>query len=111
LCSTTDIATHDESNSLMTESNHRYLTREQSAEFLTDNGFPITHRYFVTLCTRGDGPDPDRWWGRRALYSEPRLLEWAEARVRPGHERPFEGKRPGAGRPHKSDENRPNRAA
>lgn len=64
--------------------NCQFLTREQTAEFLTQAGFPITRRYLEFLCTAGKGPRVDRWWGRRAMYREETSLRWAELRTRPG---------------------------
>jgi hypothetical protein len=62
------------------------LTREQAAEFLTGEGFPITRRYLAKLSipSSGQGPRVDLWFGGRALYRPEDLIAWAESRACPG---------------------------
>jgi hypothetical protein len=64
------------------------LTRRQSAQFLTAQGFPIEPRHFEKLCCPGSakGPRVDLWFGGRALYRPEDLLAWAEGRSLPGDE-------------------------
>jgi hypothetical protein len=64
------------------------LTRKQSAQFLTERGFPISQRYLEKLCvpSGGHGPRVDAWFGGRALYRPDDLISWAESRCKPGRD-------------------------
>ena len=64
----------------------RHRTRSQFVEWLNENGYPISNRYFEKLCvpSGGEGPRVDKWFGGRALYLESDLRAWAESRCRPG---------------------------
>lgn len=63
------------------------LTRKQAVQFLAENGFPITFRYFEKLCVPSDGQGPREAcrFGPRVLYRPDDLLEWAHARCTPGN--------------------------
>jgi hypothetical protein len=67
--------THDPSEKL--------LTRRALADFLTERGFPISHRTLQNMAmpSRGDGPPAERAWGNRLLYDPTKALEWAKARL------------------------------
>ena len=56
------------------------LTRDRTAEALTDAGFPVTAATLATKATRGGGP-PFRRFGTRPLYRWGDALEWAESRL------------------------------
>jgi hypothetical protein len=64
------------------------LTRKQSAQFLTERGFPISQRYLEKLSvpSTGQGPRVDAWFGGRALYKPDDLISWAESRCKPGQD-------------------------
>jgi hypothetical protein len=53
--------------------------RIPAAEFLSAQGYPISPRTLAKLASVGGGP-LFRKWGRKVLYSEGNLLEWAQAR-------------------------------
>ena len=57
-----------------------YLLRPESADFLTERGFPTTKFSLQKLATTGRGP-VYRIWGNRALYTRDDLLTWAEAKL------------------------------
>lgn len=56
------------------------LSRVEAAQFLTDHGFPISHRTLAKYACLGGGPNY-RKFGTRALYSPDGLLAWAEAKT------------------------------
>jgi hypothetical protein len=56
------------------------LTRERTAEALTEAGFPVKARTLATKATRGGGP-PYRKFGLRVLYRWSDALAWAEGRL------------------------------
>ena len=59
-----------------------YLLRPESADFLTERGFPTTKFSLQKMATTGGGP-VYRIWGNRALYLRDDLLTWAEAKLSP----------------------------
>jgi hypothetical protein len=56
------------------------LTRERTAQALTEAGFPIKAKTLATKATRGGGP-PYHKFGPRALYRWSDALAWAERRL------------------------------
>jgi hypothetical protein len=58
----------------------RFLTRRESADFLTEEGFPITFGTLQKLASVGGGPIY-RLYGNKSAYEPPHLIEWAEARL------------------------------
>jgi hypothetical protein len=64
------------------------LTRGQAAEFLKDRGYPISLSTLrkLSMPSCGCGPPIDCWFGKRPLYRPNDLIEWAEARCRPGEQ-------------------------
>jgi hypothetical protein len=61
------------------------MTRRQLVEHLNDNGIPITLRSLNQRCApaRAEGPEPEAFWGRIALYNPEKALQWARALLRP----------------------------
>ena len=66
----------------MAMSDTAYLLRPESADFLTERGFPTTKFTLQKMATTGGGP-VYRIWGNRALYLRDDLLTWAEAKLSP----------------------------
>jgi hypothetical protein len=58
------------------------LTREQTAQALTEAGFPVKAKTLATKATRGGGP-PYCKFGLRVLYRWGDALAWAEGRLTP----------------------------
>ena len=56
------------------------LTRDRTAEALTEAGFPIKAKTLATKATRGGGP-PFNKFGPRALYRWGLALAWAKDRL------------------------------
>ena len=56
------------------------LTRDNTAEALTKEGFPIKPATLATMATRGGGP-PYRMWGRVPVYPWRTSLAWARDRL------------------------------
>ena len=56
------------------------LTREQTADKLTEAGFPTKPKTLSTKATRGGGP-PYSLFGPRALYRWADALAWAQGRL------------------------------
>jgi hypothetical protein len=56
------------------------LTRDRTAEALTEAGFPIKAKTLATKATRGGGP-PFSKFGLRVLYRWNDALSWAEGRL------------------------------
>ena len=70
----------------------KYLTREETREYLRSLGFPLAKGTFNQLCSpaRGEGPPVASIWpggaGRhegRPLYDPTAALAWAQARLKP----------------------------
>ena len=58
------------------------MTREQTAEFLTGRGFPITKGTLEQYHSKKVGPPIAKKWGTRPLYSPSTVLAWAQSRIR-----------------------------
>jgi hypothetical protein len=58
------------------------LTRDQTAQALTNNGFPTAAATLATLASRGGGP-PYQRYGRAAIYTWGTVLQWALGRMSP----------------------------
>ena len=56
------------------------LTRDRTAEALTEAGFPVKAKTLATKATRGGGP-PFSKFGPRALYRWDDALAWASRRL------------------------------
>jgi hypothetical protein len=56
------------------------LQRRETAEALTEAGFPVAPETLTTKASRGGGP-PYRLFGPRALYRWGDALEWARGRL------------------------------
>jgi len=56
------------------------LTRDATANALTESGFPTASPTLATKATRGGGP-PFRRFGRRPLYRWGDALGWAKSRL------------------------------
>ncbi len=57
-----------------------YLTRAESADFLTAQGLPTPKGTLQKLASVGGGP-PYRIYGNKALYTPDDLIDWAHARL------------------------------
>jgi hypothetical protein len=66
-------------------SDEKLLTRRELADFLTENGRPISHSTLSKYCAPANntGPPAECWWGKVPLYRPSRGLEWARSRERP----------------------------
>lgn len=55
------------------------------AEFLTDNGFPLSTSTMSKYCSPAidTGPPVEAYWGRLPAFSPSRALAWARARLKP----------------------------
>jgi hypothetical protein len=62
----------------------RLMTRRQLAEFLSENGFPISLSTLNKYCmpSGGGGPEPEGGWGKSHLYNADKGLRWARSRFR-----------------------------
>jgi hypothetical protein len=58
----------------------RRFVRESAAKFLTEQGLPTSPATLATLASRGGGPSY-AVYGRRAIYSEADLIDWAIKRL------------------------------
>ena len=65
----------------MADTNSRYLTRRELAEYLTQRGFKMSYSTLLRLAMR-NGPPPAGYWGNRALYDPEKALAWAKRRFR-----------------------------
>jgi hypothetical protein len=65
----------------MIETERRRDTR-QAAEFLTELGFKTAPAFLNKLRCVGGGPEFELF-GRRPIYAEKALIEWAQARTTP----------------------------
>jgi hypothetical protein len=63
-------------------SDKSFLTRNATADALTEAGFPMSPATLATKATRGGGP-PFRRFGRRPLYKWGDALRWAKSRLSP----------------------------
>ena len=57
-----------------------YLSREQAASFLTEQGLPVAKNTLSKYATVGGGPQY-RHFGNRVLYTQDELLAWAESKT------------------------------
>jgi hypothetical protein len=57
-----------------------WLGRKETAEALTEAGFPVKPATLTTKASRGGGP-PYQLFGPRALYRWGTSLEWAQSRL------------------------------
>jgi hypothetical protein len=55
------------------------------AEFLTDNGYPLSKSTMSKYCSPAidTGPPVEAYWGRLPAFSPSRALAWARARLKP----------------------------
>lgn len=58
----------------------RYLTRQESAYYLSERGLLVTKNTLQKFATTGGGPEYSIF-GNRALYTPENLDAWAEARL------------------------------
>lgn len=56
------------------------LSRNESAEFLTNQGFPVSPRTLAKYACIGGGP-AFRKFGHRVIYTPDDLIAWAEAKT------------------------------
>jgi hypothetical protein len=61
-------------------SEHRYCDRRAAAQFLTERGYKTAPATLARLSCVGGGP-AFRRFGRKPLYTEADLLEWARSRL------------------------------
>jgi hypothetical protein len=69
---------------MSTESKPENVTRDKLAEFLTENGFPISLNFLNAICAPSsgvDGPPIEYYWGKRPIYNTKKGLKWARART------------------------------
>lgn len=64
----------------MSEITQRRLSRNEAAEFLTELGYRTAPTTLAKLASVGGGPIFDSW-GRKPLYTEQSLLDWARSRT------------------------------
>jgi hypothetical protein len=55
------------------------------AEFLTDNGYPLSKSTISKYCSPAidTGPPVEAYWGRLPAFSPSHALAWARARLKP----------------------------
>ena len=58
----------------------RYLTRQESASYLSERGLPVSKNTLQKFATTGGGPDYCIF-GNRSLYTIEALDSWAESRL------------------------------
>jgi hypothetical protein len=66
--------------------NERFLSRNEAAARLAELGLAVAPATLASAVTRGNGP-PCYRFGRRSVYPERALVEWAESRLRPAGRR------------------------
>jgi hypothetical protein len=71
------------------EGKKRHGTRKELAEYLSQNGFPISYQQltFLSMPSAFQGPPVAYWWGPRAIHDFDAALEWARARAKPTNPR------------------------
>jgi len=62
------------------------------AEFLRDNGFPLSKSTVTKYGSLGTGPPVKAYWGRLPAFSRRNALAWARARLKPVVEAPPRGR-------------------
>ena len=65
---------------MIPENPNALLTRSETADALTEAGFPVKEGTLATKATRGGGP-PFQKFGSRALYRWSDALLWATGRL------------------------------
>ena len=65
---------------MIPENPNALLTRSETADALTETGFPVKEGTLATKATRGGGP-PYQRFGSRALYRWGDALLWAKQRL------------------------------
>lgn len=63
----------------MSSAKPRRRLRNEAANFLTEQGFPIAATTLAKLACVGGGPVFSHW-GRKPIYDEDDLLAWAQTR-------------------------------
>jgi hypothetical protein len=58
------------------------LRRKQTADALTEAGYPTSEKTLATMASRGGGPPYSRY-GRYPIHRWGDALSWAQARLRP----------------------------
>jgi len=63
----------------------KLLPRRALAEWLTEQGFPISYSTITKYCSPAIncGPPTEAYWGRLPMHRPSRALDWARARLRP----------------------------
>jgi hypothetical protein len=63
----------------------KLLPRRALAEWLTEQGYPISYSTITKYCSPAIncGPPTEAYWGRLPMHRPSRALEWARARLRP----------------------------
>lgn len=64
----------------MNDNDTRYLTREESANYLTDRGLPVSRNTLQKWATTGGGPEYRRF-GNRAVYTVRDLETWIDQKL------------------------------
>jgi hypothetical protein len=55
-----------------------FLTRKEAVEFIRDRlGIPLSPSVLDKKCMRGEGPAVAGYWGKRELYTQQNLKDWA----------------------------------
>jgi len=57
------------------------FTRNQAAQYLTEQGLPTSPEVLRRLAINGDGPAYCKW-GKTCLYESQNLMQWAQTRLR-----------------------------
>ena len=63
----------------MANCNH-FLTRDESAKYLTERGLPVSRNTLQKWATTGGGPIYRRF-GNRAVYTETDLNKWIDKKL------------------------------
>jgi hypothetical protein len=58
----------------------KYLTRPESAKYLTERGLPITKHTLQKFATKGGGPEY-QLWGNKAVSTPHQLDVWADSKL------------------------------
>ncbi|MBT3016836.1 MAG: helix-turn-helix domain-containing protein [Candidatus Thiodiazotropha sp. (ex Clathrolucina costata)] len=62
----------------------QYLTRKEAAEYLKEQGLPVSPNTLQKYATVGGGPEY-KIFGNKAVYTESDLDQWAENKLLPPH--------------------------
>jgi hypothetical protein len=73
----------------------------QLAEFLTDNGYPLSKSTMSKYCSPAidTGPPVEAYWGRLAAFSPSHVLAWARSRLKRPDDRRRSRNKPQEGEP------------